>query len=138
MLKSISLPVFLAMVVLVVYGSPRAALARDSFVGIWKVTVTPDNDTYKAGQREYKDTLTFKGGKFISEACKAHGFEAANYDESTSYGLAGTFTCEVKSKTHQGTASWSGHAEAQEITGELTWKKPDGTSWHYTFKGERQ
>lgn len=129
----IALPVVLALLLLA-----PAALARDAFVGTWKVTITPDNDAFKAGQREYKDTLVFKGGKFVSETGKTHGFEPANYDENTSYGLAATFTCTVKSKTNQGTASWSGTSTAPEMTGELTWKKPDGTSWHYTFKGERE
>jgi hypothetical protein len=115
-----------------------SALARDAFAGTWKVTVTPDDQAASAGQKEYQDTFTFKGDQFSSKACKAHGFESAQYDEDTRYGLTATFKCTIKSKQKdQGTATWSGTSTGSNLTGELTWKKADGSEYHYTFKGER-
>jgi hypothetical protein len=115
-----------------------SALARDAFAGTWKVTVTPDDQAASAGQKEYQDTFTFKGDQFASKTCKAHGFESAQYDEDTRYGLTATFKCTIKSKQKdQGTATWSGTSTGSNLTGELTWKKADGAEYHYTFKGER-
>jgi hypothetical protein len=114
------------------------AQARDAFVGQWKVTITPDDDAARAGQKEYKDTLTFKANQFKSKACEAHGFKAAEYEEDTRAGLVATFKATVKSEKEGGKAVWTGTSTGQDITGEMTWTKKDGTELKYTFKGARQ
>jgi hypothetical protein len=112
------------------------AVPRDAFVGTWEVVVTPDEGT--AGEKEFKDTFTFKGMQFTSAAFKQRGFDSTTYEEDTRSGIAATFKAEGKSKTNQGTAVWTGQSQAQTLNGELTWTKPDGTVLHYTFKGERK
>jgi hypothetical protein len=118
--------------------SPAPAAARDAFVGTWKVVVTPDEDARQGGAKEVKDTFTFKGMQFESAAWKSKGFEAAEYTEDTRAGIAATFKSEVKSKKGEGTATWTGTSTGSEITGEMVWKKADGTELHFTFKGPRE
>jgi hypothetical protein len=130
-----SVPIALSLVALI--AATALAVPRDAFWGTWKVVVTPDEDAQKAGEKEFKDTLTFKGDQFLSAACKKRGFESAQYTEDTRAGVAATFKCEAKSKT-QGTATWSGTSTGSDINGEMTWKKPDGTELHYTYKGTRE
>jgi hypothetical protein len=114
------------------------ALARDAFVGTWKVVVTPDEDTRRAGEKEFKDTFTFKGDQFESKACKDHGFAATKYEEDTRAGIVAAFKAVAKSAKGQGTATWTGTSTAGEMQGELVWKKADGTELKYTVKGTRQ
>jgi hypothetical protein len=104
--------------------------------GKFKVKVEPDEDARKAGAKEYDDTLTITASKFISEAGKKHGFGETSYDEdSTRFGPA-TFTAEATSDK-EGKAKWSGTVTVNEITGEMTWTKKDGSELHYTFKGSK-
>ena len=130
-----SLPVAFVLIALV--AATALAAPRDAFWGTWKVTVTPDEDAQRAGQKELKDTLTFKGDQFESAALKKHGFEPAQYTEDTRAAIAATFKCEAKSKS-EGTATWTGTSTGTDINGEMTWKKADGTELHYTFKGTRE
>src|SRR3954463_3089848 len=97
------------------------AAGRDQFDGKWTVTVTPDD-----GGKPYEDTLTFKGGKFLSEKCKAHGFAEAEYEADTRGGQAATFTATAKSKK-EGSAKWTGTMAATQIQGTLKWTKADGS-----------
>jgi hypothetical protein len=127
----------LALAALCLLSCCAPAQARDAFVGQWKVTITPDDDAARAGEKEYKDTLTFKGNQFKSKACEAHGFKQAEYEEDTRAGLIATFKATAKSEK-EGKAVWTGTSTGQDITGEMTWTKSDGTELKYTFKGTRQ
>jgi hypothetical protein len=103
----------------------------------WKVTVTPDPDAANSGEKEFTDTLVFKGGKFIAEACAKYGFGPVDYhEEMAAGGHTATFTAEPKSEK-EGTAKWRGTVMASEMRGEMTWTKKDGTVLSYTFRGER-
>ena len=128
----------LAALVLSLVLAPAAAFARDAFDGTWKVVVTPDEDTRKAGEKEFKDTFTFKGSQFESKACKAHGFPAVQYEEDTRAGIVASFKAVAKSTKGKGEATWTGTSTAGEMQGELVWKKADGTELKYTIKGTRQ
>jgi len=113
---------------------PRPTLAipgRDQFDGKWTVTVTPDD-----GGKPYEDTLTFKGGKFLSEKCKAHGFEEAEYDADVRGGQAATFTATARSKK-EGEAKWTGTVAATQIQGTFKWTKADGSTADYAYSGAR-
>lgn len=122
----------------IAFTSTARAVGRDAFNGTWKVTITPaDDDSSKAGGKEFKDTLTFKASQFESATLKAKGFKAHEYEEDTRSGIAATFKCEVKSDK-EGTAKWSGTSTAGQIKGELEWTRADGTVGKYTFTGERQ
>ena len=117
---------------------PPAALARDAFVGTWKVVVTPDEDARKAGEKEFKDTFTFKGDQLETKAWKDRGFSSAKYEEDTRAGIVASFKAVAKSTKNQGEATWTGTSTAGEMQGELVLKKPDGTELKYTIKGTRQ
>ena len=118
--------------------APKLALA-DALVGTWKITITPDEDARKAGEKkEIEDTITLKGSKFTSARWKnEHKFDAVEYEEDTRrYGTA-QFTAKPESKTG-GKMEWSGTVAANQMKGEITWTKPDGTELKYTFTGEKQ
>src|SRR2546430_16925254 len=54
------------------------SVARGAYVlpGTWKVEVTPDEQAQTAGEKEFKDTVTFKvDDTFSSEAFKKRGFK---------------------------------------------------------------
>src|SRR4051794_37779698 len=121
---------------MVVLGIATFAAARDAFVGIWKITVSPDEDAIRAKAKEYNDTVTFKGSQLESAELKKKGFPATAYDEDTRGGVAATFKCEMKSEK-EGKAVWSGMSTGSELTGEMTWTKANGTELKYTFKGTK-
>src|SRR6187397_1937092 len=116
-----------------------AICPRDQAGGIegkWKVKVEPDEDTRKAGAKEYDETFTITPSKFVSEACKKHGFGETNYVEDSRRFGPTAFTAEATSEK-EGKAKWSATVTVNEITGELVWTKKDGTELHYSFKGSK-
>src|SRR5436309_577530 len=113
---------------------PRAFAA--GVEGKFMVKVEPDEDTRKAGEKDYEDTLTITTAKFVSEACKKHGFGETTYDEDSRRFGPATFVAEATSEK-EGKAKWSGTVTVNEISGEMTWTKKDGTQLHYTFKGSK-
>ena len=112
---------------------PIHAYARDAFAGQWDAVVAPGEDAAQAKEKEFKDVLTFKGDQFMSKAMEKHGFKSTKYEENQQYGLAATFKAEAKSEKN-GTVTWTGQASANQMKGELVWKKPDGTELHFTFQ----
>jgi hypothetical protein len=112
-------------------------LMRDPIDGKWVLTVTPDDDARTAGEKEFKDNIEFKGGKFTSESMQKHGFDPGPYDEDPTRGGMGTFDAALKSKTDEGKAKWHGLVTANEMTGDFVWTKKDGTVCNFTFKGTR-
>jgi hypothetical protein len=126
--------VFIAVVALLIFSAP--AQARDAFAGTWNVTVTPDESA--KGEKQFKDTLTFKGNQFKSKTLDARGYKEADYEEDTRSGLVATFKSTSKSEKEGGTAIWSGTSTGQDITGELTVTSKDGKETKYTFKGAKE
>ena len=127
----------LALLSLVIVA-PAHALAADALIGTWKIKITPDEDARKAGEKkEIEDKITLKGSKFVSERWKKeHKFEAVDYEEDTRrYGIA-QFTAKPQSKTG-GKMVWTGMVAANQMKGEITWTKADGTELKYTFEGEK-
>ena len=110
--------------------------AKDILLGKWSVVLTRDDDSPKIGEKEFKDTLNFTGGNFESETFKKQGFDATAYEEDTRGVQTIAFTVKPKSDK-EGELKWTGTAVANEINGDLTWKKKDGTEIKYTFKGSR-
>jgi hypothetical protein len=103
----------------------------------WKVTLEPDGNS--PGARPIQDTLSFKGNLFSAlELQRKHGFAAAPYEDDTR-GVGGAlqgFKADLVSK-EEGRTAWSGTVAADQITGEMTWSKKDGSEARYSFKGER-
>ena len=118
-------------------GIVAAPGARADFAGKWTVTVEPDEDARKAGEKTFEDTLVFEGGKFTSEACKKHGFGPVEYEEDTRRFGPAKFTAEPSSDK-EGKAKWTGMVTAAEISGDMVWTKKDGTVLRYSFKGEKK
>jgi len=131
-------PRFAAVFVVALLLSPSFALARDAFNGTWKVTVSPDEEARKAGAKEFKDVVTFKGSMFESKELKPKGFAAVQYEEDTRSGIVATFKAVQKSTKGEGEVTWTGTSTAGEMQGELVWKKKDGTEVKYTIKGTRE
>ncbi len=115
-------------------GLASVARAKQVFEDTkWTVTVTPEEGSK---EKEFKDTLTFKGSKLSSVALAKKGFTPADYDENARPGGIGTFSAEQTSPS-DGKAKWSGQVAATEMSGEMTWTKPDGSTVRYTVKGEK-
>jgi hypothetical protein len=113
--------------------STNLLAGRDALVGKWKATVTND-DTSK----DTTDNLEFKGGKFTSENEQADGFEPATYEDDPApqgMGLS-KFSVDLTNKAGD-TATWSGTATGNEISGTLVIKKKDGTKTTYTVKATK-
>src|SRR5436190_21749601 len=53
------------------------AVPRDAFIGTWKVTVIPQDEARKAGEKEFKDALVFRGALFKSTELAKKGFKEA-------------------------------------------------------------
>jgi hypothetical protein len=120
-------------------GAARTALLHDSLSGKWDITITPDDDARRAGERDIKDTITFKQPNFSSEAFAKRGFQPAVYEEEMHPGGAGGFTAIQTNKVEaEGTAKWSGFISATELTGDLVVKKKDGTVLNFSFTGSKQ
>ena len=135
-MRRITLTLACALTLLAVAQTAAALLAQPFEGTRWKVTVMPDDEAQRAGEKPFDDVLVFKGGKFTAEACAKYGFKPVEYKEETTRGPVASFTAEPKSDK-EGTAKWHGNISGSEMTGELTWTKPDGTVLNYTFKGER-
>ncbi len=131
--------IILSAICLMLLGAAAAPtpLMRDPLVGTWSVTVTPDNDARHDGEKDFKETLIFKGATFEATVWKKHGFEAGPYEEDIRQGGVGAFTAVQNSKTGEGTANWSGSVMAVDMRGDLKWTKKDGTVENYTFTGTK-
>jgi hypothetical protein len=125
-------------VVFVLAFAPTAALADDALVGTWKITITPDEDARKAGEKkDIEDKITLKGSKFVSQRWqKDHKFEPVAYEEDTRRGPIAKFTAKPESKTG-GKMEWTGQVTGSVIKGEITWTKKDGTVLKYAYEGEK-
>jgi hypothetical protein len=120
----------------IVTSTQAAILLRDQLAGKWKVELVPDEDARRAGEKKIEDTIVFEGGHFYSPHFRKLGFEKVAFEEDTRRGPIAGFKAEAKSKKH-GTTHWSGTAMADQIKGEMTWTKPDGTKLTFHFEGSR-
>src|SRR5262249_2004528 len=104
----------------------------------WKVKITPDGEASREGAKPFDDTLSFKGSMFTSTECQKKGFGPTQYEDDTRGAPGGMqgFTADAKSEK-EGTTKCSGTATADQIKGEMTWTKKDGTELHYMYSGER-
>jgi len=99
--------------------------------GNWKVVVTPDADAAAKGEKAFDDTLILHKAKFKSTACVPYGFDSAPYKVE-----AGAWMSDMESQK-EGKSHWHGEVSGDSITGKMTWTKPDGTVFNYTFSGTR-
>lgn len=119
----------------VAIGWPTSAdSVSDQFNGVWKVTVTPDEATTRAGKDEFRDQWLFEStGDFTAEAFGPMGFPPSHFTATSSNGST-SFTV-TSDNDSQGTAVWTGTLNGSRISGSLVWTKPDGSVATYTFEG---
>ncbi len=113
------------------------AFARDFLEKTkWKVTVEPDADAQSAGARSFDDILTFKGNKLKSKALSKQGYKPGPYIENAPVGMAhytAKLTDDKKDK-----ADWSGTVTGDQMNGDLTITRADGTVANYTYRGSKE
>jgi hypothetical protein len=103
----------------------------------WKVEIEPDSMAKDKGEKEFHDTLTFAGGKLVTNEGPKLGFPSVAYMMSRSGDKDWSFTAEQASEA-QGNYVWTGTIHEGDIKGKLVWTKTDGTVLTYTFKGDKQ
>lgn len=101
----------------------------------WKVDVEPDGMAKDAGEKEFKETLTFTEGKVALSAPKV-GFWASPYSVSQTGKEDWTFKAE-RTSAGEGSSVWTGVVHEKSIEGKLIWTKADGVVLTYTFKGSK-
>ena len=101
----------------------------------WKVDVEPDSMTKKAGEKQFKETLTFADGNLSLSAPKI-GLEASPYTVSKAGEKDWTFKAQ-RTSAGEGGAVWTGTVHENNLEGKLIWTKNDGTVLTYTFKGNK-
>lgn len=100
--------------------------------GLWQVTVVPNEDAARAGQQVFRDTLLFEeDSSFTAEAFGPMGFAPAAAESGS---VEQSFSC-TQQNDSQGTLTWSGTSSGRSISGTMTWTKPDGTVYQYSFSG---
>ncbi|MGF1634042.1 MAG: hypothetical protein ACFCVE_09365 [Phycisphaerae bacterium] len=106
----------------------------DPFAGTWRISADPDAASSQAGQKPFKESLLFVGGRLSGEALSMYGFTPAEY---TLGGEAGdvTFAATMRSE-HRGRIVFVGRANPARLVGKLEWTKPDGQVHTYDFTGQ--
>jgi hypothetical protein len=116
---------------------PHRLKAGDPWPGKWNITVTPGADSQNtAGVVKFEETLTFTISQMSVKTLADKGFAAADYTEDVGAYSPAKFACTQKSDK-EGKLEWSGFTTGQDLTGNLTWTKADGTVVHYDFTGNK-
>jgi opacity protein-like surface antigen len=100
----------------------------------WKVDVDPDSMAKDAGEKQFKETMTFADGKVSLSAPKV-GFESTPYSV-TMTGKDLTFKAE-RTSAGEGSSVWTGSIHGGNLDGKLIWTKNDGTVLTYTLRGNK-
>ena len=101
----------------------------------WKLEVEPDAMAQKAGEKQFKETLTFADGKVSLSAPKV-GFDASPYTTTKAGEKDWTFKAE-RASAGEGNSVMTGTVHDNNLDGKLVFTKNDGTVLTYTFKGSK-
>jgi len=85
----------------------------------------------KGKQASNKDTIVFRGGRFLSEGCSPFGFKDAPY-QTTGDGATVRFHAETHSPTH-GKMVWDGIVKDDAIEATNIWTRE---RWYWKIKKE--
>lgn len=107
----------------------------DPFHGEWTLQVTPDQATACDGQAEFSESVLFHNGEFSAAAFAMFGFTPTTYALSADTGA--TVFSSTLTSSDRGTLTFTGHAGATGIVGDLVWARPDGVTYRYEIVGER-
>lgn len=112
--------------------------SEEQFLRVWSVQLTPDESGASAGRYPFKDHMLFEGdGYFTAEAFGPLGFGRSTYTVTPLEGGAMGFTTTMSNGT-QGTLTWNGVLQSNQLVGTLVWAKPDGTVGTYTFTATQE
>src|SRR5262245_13840239 len=64
----------------------------------WIVTLTPDKEAEKAGEKSIEDAVSFDGAKFSSHVGKEHGFPAARFERGPGWARVESVAADGHSK----------------------------------------
>lgn len=103
---------------------------------IMKIKVKPDSAAKASGERSFKDRLVFLNGKMSAEERARFGFAATEYETIEASG--GSSFSATQNSDSQGTMVWGGNLLGRKIQGTVIWRKKDGRTFTYTFKGVRK
>lgn len=106
------------------------ARAEDIFAGGWQVKCTPYSATMALGADAFDDGFLFENDQFSAQAYAGLGFTPGAYTVDST----GKFTATLTS-SDRGTVVWKGRAATGSIHGWITWTKPDGTIFKYSYTG---
>lgn len=120
-----------AMAGVVALGLAGMGLAKDPFLGNWKITALPDG-----GGKQFTDVLVFKGGKMTVTELNRKGWAPADYDEDVRQGGVAQFTCTLKHAS-EGEMKWTGNINASEIRGTIVWTKKGKEEERYSYTGSK-
>ena len=134
-MKSVLVMVCVLCVVVSVLAKPQPEPALP-LPGIWKVTLTPEEASAKAGEKGFEETLTFKDGSFRAEGLAARGFDWVKYKLEDRPEIT-VFIAEAKSDKDEGTAKWIGHVNGRRLIVGLTWTKADGSIVKWNGEGKK-
>jgi hypothetical protein len=123
---------FAAVISMVAMAGPKVAVLDGTS---WKLEVEPDKMAKLAGEKDFKETLTFADGNVSLSAPKV-GFEPSDYSVTKAGEKDWTFKAE-RSSAGEGSSVWTGTVHGDDLRGKLIWTKNDGTVLTYTFKGSK-
>jgi hypothetical protein len=87
----------------------------------------------KAGTVDSKESLVFENGKMDPLQCHQYGFSATAYQGKNQAGLYTFKTVSLSEK--EGTMTWQGKINGDQIDGTVVWTKKGQEPIQYTFKG---
>lgn len=109
----------------------------DTFEGNWNITVVPDSATVQKGGVQFADAMIFEraeSAELLTENFAYLGFNAGPYVVTEEKPLEFTATMESGTK---GRLNWTGIVSDGALRGSLTWTKPDGAVWVFSYTGQK-
>lgn len=103
---------------------------------VWEIQFTPKAVSSEVAGATQKDTLSFKEGKFVSNALMKEGFAPSKY--STRYKEEGVVVWETMQTKKDGTTvNWYGEYNGKVMKGVLSEIPANGKSREFSFVGTR-
>jgi len=100
----------------------------------WRITVTPDAEALRKGEKPFEDTLSFEGDKVRLSRWEAYGFLPSTFSATRVRGGAWAINTTQRSPTH-GEAFWQAQIQGDKIHGEMRAQRKKSGALHYTFRG---
>lgn len=98
----------------------------------WVVTLTPEKEAEKAGEKPLEDSLQFESGKMTSLVGKVHGFPTTTFETAQAWARAEVAAADGRSK-----CEWRLEAKGDRLEGTMTSTRGEGTIVQYKLEGTR-